>query len=84
MGNVSSEELRQWEDNGLWGGVALLCGRASSLVVFDCDSLQLYEKLRSLAPQTWIVASGFGFHIYARLGEGLTARTRHVDTPWGH
>lgn len=83
---VSYEQLKAWESQGRWGGVALLTGRASRMVAFDCDSHELREKLKSLTPKTWAVAtgSGRGFHDYARLAEGQTVPTRHFETPWGH
>ncbi|MBI2126092.1 MAG: bifunctional DNA primase/polymerase [Thaumarchaeota archaeon] len=73
-----------WNQEGLWNGVAIICGSISSIVVIDCDSKEIYEKVRSLAPDTWVVESGSGrsWHFYAAADYGI--ETRRINTPWGH
>lgn len=60
----SFEEIRQHVRNGENYGV--LCG-PSDLIVIDCDEPEVYERVKSLLPKTFIVKTGReggGHHAY--------------------
>jgi hypothetical protein len=83
---ISLSLLQEWADKHLWNGVALILGRVSHLIVFDCDSPELHSRLEGLAPATWVVQTGSGnsYHLYAQITDNQIIHTRHIDTPWGH
>ena len=76
--------LEAWNYEGAWNGVAIICGSISKLVVVDCDSKEVFERVHSLAPVTKIVKSGSGksWHLYAHTN--ISVEPRRINTPWGH
>lgn len=76
--------LDSWYRAGLWNGVAIICGFISHIVVIDCDSKEIYDKIHGLAPPTWISKSGSGKSWHFYVGVNYRVKTRRIDTPWGH
>ncbi len=74
-------ELEDWFLRQRFGGVALVCGRISRLLVLDFDDPALASEFRRLNPdlaETYTVRSGQrGLpHFYWRLPEGMTVQSR--------
>lgn len=74
-------DLEDWFLRQRFGGVALVCGRVSGLLVLDFDDPALASEFRRLNPDladTYTVRSGGrGLpHLYWRLPEGMTVLSR--------
>lgn len=76
-------EIEDWFLNRGFGGLGIVCGRVSNLVVLDFDDAGLVSEFRHLYPHltdTHIVQSGTRHlpHFYYHLPTGLNAHTRSV------
>ena len=84
----TEEELQEWFGKKKWVNIGIVCGRVSSnLVVFDFDSLELFEEFWENLPEelkeklrkTWVVQTGKGLHVYARVKNPEFLKTRRFE-----
>lgn len=76
----SASTLREWFNVKCLGGLAVVCGQVSRLVVIDFDAADLASEFRRTFPdltKTYVVSSGTRKlpHYYFRLPEGLSVPT---------
>lgn len=71
--NLSPEKILEWERDGLWKNIGMVCGAASNnTVVIDFDGLAGYELFKAEFPDlintmTVATGSGKGMHCYYRV-----------------
>jgi len=69
---ATKEEIQEWIKQGLFTGIAIICGKVSgNLVIIDVDDETIPEtiglKLDKIAESgAWVVKTGKGYHIYCR------------------
>lgn len=68
--NITPDKIYEWEQDGKWSNIALLCGSVSkNTVVIDFDGLAGYELFKKEFPalvdtKTVKTGSGTGMHVY--------------------
>lgn len=72
----TAEEIRNWFREGIKSNIGYVCGEVSgNLVVIDFDKPEFYEYVKRYLPDTTIVKTKKGFHVYFRTLE-KTAKAR--------
>jgi hypothetical protein len=78
----TESEIADWFGGGA-GGIAIVCGQISQLVVLDLDTEQAYETLQAACPdliQTYTVRTRRGYHLYYRIPERVPTQRLRADS----
>jgi hypothetical protein len=70
--NPTHKELMTWFGHKSRYGIAIVTGKISGICVMDFDSLEAYQEAeRKGLPETPIVKTSKGFHLYFRYADGM-------------